>query len=132
MPKNQVEKIFIAMSRENSTTGNYDLVFRHGAGSSTSWTSYGDSAGIYSGNVDYLSIDVYAGTPYIAFKDESSGNEATVIYWTGLDWETLGATGFTSGDGVLQDLNIKVKHTNEVYLSYNRQGRSCYVEKWGR
>jgi len=43
----------------------------------TSWVLYGNQ-GFSDGGADYISLAIYNGTPYVAYKDEANSSKATV------------------------------------------------------
>ncbi len=94
------------------------------------WTVLGETTGFTDGEAAYISLDVYNGTPYVAFRDEANSDEITVMYWDGTAWTALGTPGFTSGTGAVASINLKVLNQNRAYVSYSRGGGSVYVEKW--
>lgn len=70
------------------------------------------------GDVQYSSMDVYNGTPYIAFKDLSKSSKCSVMRFNGTNWVYVGSQGFTSGIAREQSLSID-QQTGNVYLHYS-------------
>ena len=44
-----------------------------------------------------VSLSVYDSTPYVAFKDSSTGNKITVKKYDGSSWVNVGPAGFSTG-----------------------------------
>jgi len=64
--------------------------------SSCSWKNVGDP-GFSTGDVDYSSLFVYNGTPYVAYADGGHSQKATVMKYNGSTWENVGDPGFSAG-----------------------------------
>ncbi len=57
------------------------------------------------------------GTPFIAFADYSNSNKATVMKYTGTEWEAVGVPGFTPGS-VDYSLDMVMDANGILFVSY--------------
>jgi len=60
----------------------------------TSWTNVGTEKLNNTGGT--MSLYVYNGTPYVAFRDSINGYKATVKKFDGTNWVTVGNAGFSA------------------------------------
>jgi plastocyanin len=66
----------------------------------TGWENVG-VAGFSAGMVEFTSLQIYNGTPYVAYKDGGNSNKATLMKYTGIEpsgWENVGPAGFSAGE----------------------------------
>jgi hypothetical protein len=60
------------------------------------WESIG-APGFSAARVEYTSLAIASGTPYIAFSDWGNAKKATVMRFNGASWVNVGAPGFSAG-----------------------------------
>jgi hypothetical protein len=83
---------------------------------SQTWETIG-SEGFTSGGTQYGCMDVYNGTPYIAYKDVANGSKCTVMRYNGTNWVYVGSQGFTPG--ISREQSIAIDQQNgDVYIEY--------------
>ncbi|MCJ8347063.1 cadherin repeat domain-containing protein, partial [bacterium] len=90
--------------------------------SSLSWDTFGVkgfSESTVGSNV--ISLDSN-GTPFVAFKDVSSSNKATVMKYDGSTWITVGIRGFS--DGSADHLKISIDSNNKPWVAYRDAANS--------
>lgn len=80
------------------------------------WETIG-SEGFTSGDTQYGCMDVYNGTPYIAYKDVANGSKCTVMRYNGTNWVFVGQQAFTPGIAREQSIAIDQQNGN-VYIEY--------------
>jgi hypothetical protein len=81
------------------------------------WETVG-TEGFTSGDVQYGCMDVYNGTPYIAYKDVANGSKCTVMRFNGTSWVFLGIQAFTPG--IAREQSIAIDQQNgDVYVEYS-------------
>lgn len=81
-----------------------------------SWETVG-TEGFTFGDVQYGCMDVYNGTPYIAYKDVANGSKCTVMRYNGTSWVFVGAQAFTPG--IAREQSIAIDQQNgDVYVEY--------------
>lgn len=79
-----------------------------------SWLSVGSSFGdAASGS---LSMSMFNTTPYVVFSDGNSGLRATVKYFNGTSWVTLGSAGFSANEAY--DVAISVHNDGATATPY--------------
>lgn len=75
-----------------------------------------------------LKID-NAGTPYVAFKDGTSLNKATVMKYNGTNWVVVGSPGFSIG--AANNLHLAIDKYDSLYIVYsNASDSNLYVMKF--
>jgi len=98
--------------------------------SSSSWNTLG-SAGFSADIASYISLAFdSAGTPYVAYTDNSNGNMVTVMYYdsSSSSWEALGSAGFSSGGAVYTSLAIGASDTPYVaYGDYDNSSKATVM-----
>jgi len=86
-------------------------------GNAQSWETIG-TEGFTSGNIQYGCMDVYNGTPYIAYKDVANGSKCTVMRFNGTNWVFVGTQAFTPG--IAREQSIAIDQQNgDVYVEYS-------------
>lgn len=84
----------------------------------SSWVYVGQP-GFSASNVNYLYTTIAfsnTGEPYIAFRDNSNSNKATVMKFDGSSWVVVGQAGFTAGGAAYT--TIKFSGNGTPYLAY--------------
>jgi hypothetical protein len=74
-------------------------VMKYTGAGETGWELVG-SANFSAGSADDISLYVYDGTPYVAYRDIINSSKATVMKYTGegeTGWEAVGSAGFSAG-----------------------------------
>lgn len=101
---------------DTETKTNYITV---GACSET-WDFVGAN-GFSVGGVEDIEIEIdNNGVPYVAFKDYSNSNMATVMKFDGTSWVLVGNAGFS---GVAVDyLDLEIANNNMPYVAYKQLG----------
>ncbi|MGV8118949.1 MAG: hypothetical protein AB2L14_04205 [Candidatus Xenobiia bacterium LiM19] len=94
----------------------------------TSWETVG-TAGFSAGAINYTSLVVYddSGTPvpYVAYQDSGNSSKATVMKFTGSNWETVGTAGFSAGTAYYTSLAVYDDGGTPVpYVAYQDSGNS--------
>ena len=87
------------------------------------WQNLG-GAGFSDGKVDFTSLYVYDGTPYVAYADRSNSFKATVMKYTGTGdtgWEVVGSAGFSAGEAYCTSLYV---YDGTPYVAYEDLGNS--------
>lgn len=91
------------------------------------WEAVG-SAGFSAASVSHTSLNVYNGTPYLAYRDVGSGGKVTVMRYNGINWELVGSAGFSAGNTYYASLSIcsgtlyvacGEKNTNATVMKFN-------------
>lgn len=86
-------------------------------GHTQTWLTVG-TEGFTSGDTQYGCMDVYNGTPYIAYKDVANGSKCTVMRYNGTDWVFVGQQAFTPG--IAREQSIAIDQQNgDVYVEYS-------------
>ncbi len=84
----------------------------------SSWVFVGQP-GFSSSNVNYLYTTLAfsnTGEPYVAFRDNTNSNKATVMKFDGSSWVVVGQPGFTAGGAAYT--TIKFSGNGTPYLGY--------------
>ncbi|MFD1552063.1 hypothetical protein DNU06_00815 [Putridiphycobacter roseus] len=80
------------------------------------WETIGTAA-FTTGDTQYGCMDVYNGTPYIAYKDVANGSKCTVMRYNGSNWVYVGSQAFTPG--ISREQSIAIDQLNgDVYVEY--------------
>ena len=92
----------------------------------TSW-QYVGNPGFSAGSADLLSGSIAispSGQPYVAFNDDQfhPDGRLTVMKFNGSIWDTVGHSGFSSGD--VWDLSLAFSLSGEPYVAYGDKGTS--------
>lgn len=86
------------------------------------WQPLTDSS-FSAGSAGYSSFAIAPdGTPYVAYRDGSKSNKATVRKFNGTNWERMGVAGFSRGAAV--DLSLVVAPDGTLYVAYGDRGNS--------
>jgi uncharacterized protein YjdB len=86
------------------------------------WQAVG-IAGFSTGGMEHTSVTTDAsGTMFVAYRDNSAGNKATVKKYNGSVWETVGSVGFSAGS--IYWTSIKVDASGTPYISFQDDGNS--------
>jgi hypothetical protein len=91
------------------------------ASAADAWQTVG-SVGFSAGGVEYTSLAIYNGTPYVAYSDGANSNKATVMKFNGSSWEVVGSAGFSAGETHSNSLALDASGT--PYVAYSDQGNS--------
>jgi hypothetical protein len=91
------------------------------------WVAVG-SANFSPGGVQYLTITSNAGTPYVAFQDESNSDQAAVYKFDGTNWTELGTSGQTS-DGAAFETVVGFMG-GEAILAFRTSTELLYVTEF--
>ena len=94
----------------------------------STWESVG-APGFSMGDTRYVSLAVYNGTPYVAYKDLANGKKATVMKFNGASWESMGAPGLSAGEA--EDISFVV-YLGIPYVAYSdfANSQKATVMKW--
>ncbi|MFK5855527.1 MAG: hypothetical protein QM503_05305 [Bacteroidota bacterium] len=66
-----------------------------------------------------------SGTPYVVFIDNSNSDKATVKYYDGSSWQTVGTAGFSAGSVTWVD--IAIDNSDNIFVAYSDNGNSDYA-----
>ncbi|MFC5471344.1 S-layer homology domain-containing protein [Cohnella suwonensis] len=89
-----------------------------------SWQAVG-YAGFSAGGVTSVSMQVYNGTPYVAYADWGNSGKATVMKYDSVNgWETVGNAGFSAGR--VDYVSIQV-YNGTPYVAYQDGGNGYKV-----
>ncbi len=69
------------------------------------WQNLGNSA-FSAGQAQYTSLETYAGTPYVAYRDLANSNKCSVMKYDGSTWVYVGAPGLSGGGALYTSLAI--------------------------
>ena len=94
----------------------------------TEWEDVG-SPGFSADAVDYTSLFIENGIPYVAYKDAGNLDKATVMKFNGTNWEALGTAGFSAGTADYTSLYV-YKGTPYVAFSDGSRVGSVTVMKF--
>jgi hypothetical protein len=84
----------------------------------TGWQPVGSpdfSSGLSSSDSLYVSN----GTPYVAYRDRSNSDVATVMEYTGGSWQTVGGASASSGQAYDESLSVS---NGTLYVAYESDG----------
>lgn len=94
------------------------------------WTYVGP-AGFSPDNVNFTSLCIYDGTPYVAYMDDAAGDRATLMkYDAAAGWQAVGGAGFTAGYADLISLYITPDGTPYVAFRDGTQSYKTTVMKY--
>ena len=83
---------------------------------SAQWSLVG-GAGLSSSVANYTAVAVdNNNTPYIAYSDNSQGNQLTVEKFNGTSWVTVGGTGVSAGSA--EHISIAIDGSNNIYVGF--------------
>ena len=91
-----------------------------------SW-KYVGNAGFSAGTVFNSSLDVYDGTPYVAYRDEGNGNRATVMTYNGTGWTNAGTAGFSAGSASDTSLYVYNGIPYVAYMDGAKDGKATVM-----
>ena len=63
-----------------------------------------------------MSLDVYKGTPYIAYCDFPTSGKAAVMKYNGTNWVYVGTKGFSAGGAYHQ--SFAIDNSGTPYIAY--------------
>ncbi len=75
-----------------------------------------------------LSVDALD-RPYIAFRDTTAGQKATVKRYNGSSWETVGGAGFSNG--AASDLTVAIDSNNNPVVAFRDSSSASKVSAMG-
>ncbi|MGG1633008.1 hypothetical protein [Paenibacillus sp. NRS-1760] len=95
------------------------------------WQEVGNT-GFSEGRVDYTSLYVYNGTPYVAYMDGENSDKATVKKYDNVrsDWVMVGSAGFSEGRADYLSLYIAVDGTPYVAYMDGENSDKATVKKY--
>ena len=104
------------------------MSFEAGSGA---WVPVG-SPGFSAGDVNYTTINVYQGIPYVAYMDVANGNKTTVMKYNEAanTWEVVGIAGFSDGGADYVSLFISEGIPYVAYMD-EINGFKATVMKYG-
>jgi hypothetical protein len=117
----------LVRAQDGITTRTYTVTVTR---SSPVWAVVG-SGNLSGGAASYVSMDVFRGTPYVAYKD--STGDLTVKKWNGSAWALVGAASFsaTTVDYVTLKVYDDGSGTPQPYVAFrNRVNWKEYVMKF--
>jgi hypothetical protein len=71
--------------------------------------------------INYISLCVFNGTPYIAYIDGSNSERVTVMKFNGTSWGSVGSSGFSAGEASYTSLYV---HDGTPYVAYKDRANS--------
>ena len=86
------------------------------------WQNIGAPA-FSAGQVQYTSLAIYAGTPYVAYRDMANLNKCTVMRFDGTNWVSLGAPAFSGGGALYPSLAIDNGFVHVAYIDGSNANR---------
>lgn len=78
------------------------------------WVNIGP-AGFSAGQVQYTSLLVDAGVPYVAYRDLANMNKCSVMKFNGTTWVNVGPAGFSAGGALYTSLAVT---SGFLYVAY--------------
>ena len=99
-------------------------------GDGSNWNLLGGS-GITGSDVQFVSLEFYNNTPYIAFADYRHAGKATVLSYDGSSWVSVGTSGFSAGYSAFTEIMFDTAgHPHLAYVDDSLANR-IVVMKFG-
>jgi hypothetical protein len=103
---------------QDRANGDKATVMEYTGTGATGWQPVGSpdfSSGLSSSDSLYVSN----GTPYVAYRDRSNSDVATVMEYTGGSWQTVGGASASSGQAYDESLSVS---NGTLYVAYESDG----------
>ncbi len=71
----------------------------------SNWNNVG-KPGFSAGPADYISLSVYDGNPYVAYRDAGNNGKVSVMMYNGSEWNNIGKPGFSAGTAYYTSLYV--------------------------
>jgi len=86
------------------------------------WANIGSPA-FSAGQVQYTSLGIYAGVPYVAYRDLANSNKCSVMKFDGTTWVNVGPAGFSAGGALYTSLAIDNGFVHVAYVDGSSSNR---------